>query len=195
MEQVVFNTIKQALTYRKQCPLCKNKLNIHRGASNDLLIYNHRILKVRDGSTEATLNIETDQVTFEYTVSEEFHLSSRNYSSTKRTLPLIYPASGKLIIGFNLECYLCHQYYYNTAFHIDTGEKRFHFATLNSEWIEIEDGPDVLGIHNIYATGITKYSHYFADGSVKECEIPVIPLNVENPKETLARLKKLIIFT
>lgn len=195
MEQVVFNTIKQAITYREHCSLCKNKLHINRGSASDQVMYDHRILKIQDDKTVTTLNIETNRVSVEAVTYNEHNIGTYGHWQRQQSVPYIGLTPGQLIIGISLECYFCHQYCYTTAFHLDTGLGLFCFASLNSEWIEIEDGPSVLGIHNSYATGITKYSQYLASGETKECEIPVIPLNVENPKETLARLKKLIIFT
>jgi hypothetical protein len=69
---------------------------------------------------------------------------------------------------------------------------------LNSEYITLIDHDNFSQIVNVYTTEETKYrnaykSKYFdADDFIV---LPLIPLNLENPHETLSKIKKLLPFT
>lgn len=191
MAPITFFTLRQAFEYKKTCPLCHGTLISNNMSGADGLITDEDpIILIQHNDLKIHANMDTSSICVEY---NDFSETEFGVLKFKKSISNYNP--GRLIIGVDFECFDCHQYYYNVAVHIDTCNKIFSLATLNSEWLEIENGPDVFTIRNIYATGITVYEHHLSNGDAKKCEIPIVPLNLNNPQETLERLKKLIIFT
>lgn len=195
MENIIFDSILGILNEYKDCPLCKSKMTMHRGSSVSSISYNDQMLTIKDNDYTIKIDVYSSSIEIEQT----FQLNDYNYAGYKYSQPKAHqlPANGILMVGIVLECgnVWCTKYSYTLCLDLDLTVCRFKRASLNAEWVCVEDGPDVFEIRNTHSMGITKYSHHFADGSTKSIEVPLIPINSSNPKETLERLKKLIIFT
>jgi hypothetical protein len=69
---------------------------------------------------------------------------------------------------------------------------------LNSERVSWEDENEVLHeIVSIHSTNKTKYSYIYPDTSKDDgiITLPLIPIDVSNPKDAVTRIRKLIVFS
>ena len=171
MAIIQFNSLDDAFKYRTHCPLCNFALRLSRKCS----------------STDDLLTIDNlgdiiyiNKYTGCFAISNGF----LNDSSLK----------GQSIIGLDVDCCNCAKYYYTIAIYLDMTERVFEFARLNTEFLAIEEEHELHEIRNIYSMNKTIYSYYLGANDGKTCEVPLIPLDVYNPSETLLRLKKLIMF-
>lgn len=201
MKDKIFYNLYDTIMYHRACPLCNSPLTPHRGFSNDQVIFNGRQLSIKNEEYNILLNINSCSITIErvnslshYEVSELGYKFNRNLHSPSSFDSII---GGQLILPINFECLSnkCSQYAYMAAVHLDLNERIFRVAHLNSEWISIEKNGDVFDVKNNYLTNKTKYTRHNRLGKTNSCELPLIPLNISNPEETLERLHKLIIFT
>ena len=93
-----------------------------------------------------------------------------------------------------IDCKKCSQYGYVLQVHADMESRKICGLYLNSEWITVENDGVVYEIKDNYATQKTYYSCY-SDKKDQHAEIPLIPLNVQSPFETVDRAKKLLVFS
>lgn len=103
--------------------------------------------------------------------------------------------SGVCYYGLTIECKSCCQFSYTIQIFIDLEKCRLIKTCLNSETISLEDNGSVHEIKNIYSFNQTEYTCFAKNGSCKEVTLPLIEFNLSNPKETVSRIKKLIIFS
>lgn len=190
MEDKIFYHLLDALNTYRNCPLCQSRMTMHRGSSNDQVEYNYESVVIKNNDVTITIDIQTGLIDIEMSVEEDFNILNIKY-------PKRYVLDGLMMLGLVLECgnIKCTKYSYTIRLDLDIPERRFKMAMLNAEWVCIEDGPDVFEIRNSYGHGITKYSHHLSNGSTKSIEMPLVTINSSNPKETVDRLKKLIIFS
>jgi hypothetical protein len=112
-----------------------------------------------------------------------------------------YSYNGTLYYPINVNCPKCHQFSYTIQMILDiVKENRITHLYLNSEFISWSDDKHVTHeIKNIYTTEQTEYAHFSSHNYPKinsdRMSLPLIPLNLHNPSETLGRIKKLIIFS
>jgi hypothetical protein len=181
---IEFKSLKEAIAYHTNCVVCQAKLSMNdrdladRFSTNDDELIFYISPNLRD---TITISKETDQITHIY----EGWLGSR------------------FIHGLSFHCEECCQFAYNFQIHMDLGLKKITGIFLNSESISIEDGKDLHEIKNIYSTKKTEYSYFpnelgdpmQTSGYKGSIEFPLIPLNLIKPMETVARIRKLIIYT
>lgn len=197
MEDIVFGSVLNIINHYRYCPLCKHSMTLHRGSSGDQVIYNDQELIIKNRDYTVTIDFYSDVINIEENASIDTLYDSETIKYRQSTPKSNWNRDGLLLLGITLECgnIHCTKYSYTISLDLDLTARRFKRASLNAEWVCVEDGLDVFEIRNSHSMGITKYSHHSADGSTKSIEIPLIPINSLNPKETLERLKKLIIFT
>lgn len=197
MEDKVFGSVLSVLNEYRYCPLCKHPNSLHRGASTDQVVYNDQALIIKSSDYTITIDFYTDNISIDHFEDNRMFDHSHLTHGTRYAPKYQIIDNGILLLGMNLECgnEKCTKYCYTLSFDLDLTARKFVRASLNAEWVCVEDGPDVFEIRNSHSMGITKYSHHLSDGSTKSIEVPLIPINSLNPKETLERLKKLIIFT
>lgn len=102
---------------------------------------------------------------------------------------------GKFMHGLSMECMSCCQFSYNIQLHMDIIKRKIVGIFLNSENISIEDHGMIHEIKNIYATDETFYACFPKDGTDKRIILPLIPLDLKYPQNTINRIKSLLIFS
>lgn len=201
---IQFHSVLEALSYHKFCPCCKNSMEVN---DRDLVTeYSNR----GNSRLAFELSSSSDDVMFIDPVSEEIEIvvnryidnSNRyvmgNYSGTvnQSNHPYIHVANGFHFSGLTVACNSCCRFDYRIQIRIDLQNKKVAGVVLNSETISWEDEDKMLHeIKNIYPVNKTYYS-YFVQGAVdKKIDLPLVPLNLSNPKETVDRIKTLIVFS
>jgi hypothetical protein len=199
-----FPNLAEALTYHTHCPLCKRHMRIN---TRDIMEADDVYLQHRlsfelswnsDRREHLYIDIPTERVTVEVTHYREelaFGTVSSAYSKFGKSFSTLM-MGGKLYQGVTLECPKCCKYSYTLQIiiNLDLKRPRVMEVLLNSESISLEDNYKVHEIKNVYNLEKTEYS-VFTDNSDKCINLPLIPLNVNQPQETLDRIKKLVIFS
>lgn len=196
-----FHSFKEAGNYRTTCPLCNNPLHINdRDLATD---YGHEFrggkprisffVNQREDDT-ITIDPETDEVELILSnrLPEEL-LTDLSPAAQKIMAPPVY--NGRFMHGLTIDCKSCCQYAFTLQIHFNLTDKSLFGTYLNSESISIEEGEMVHEIKNSYATQITYYSYFDKEGDSKRLSLPLIPLDLSDPKETVARISNLLIFS
>lgn len=201
-----FYSFLDAIKYHACCPLCKNRLEIN---DRDLAMdYDQR-----SGGQRLAFNLTpgTDDVLYinpvteavELVLTEKYQLPALNVNGTISNIytpavqmPIL---DGRFIHGLTIDCKSCCQFSYTLQIHIDLNVHKHNAILvgtyLNSETVSVEDNEMVHEIKNIYSTDVTEYSYFSKNGDDKKSTLPLIPLDLINPKETVSRIRKLLIFT
>lgn len=189
-----FSTFKEGINYKSACPLCKSPLHINdRDLATD---YGHEF---RGGTPKISFFInqrEDDTVTVD-PETDEVELVLRNrmperISGTSFTPPTY---NGKLIHALHLNCNSCCQYSFTLQVHLNLTKSKLIGIFLDSESMSIEECSMVHEINNSYSTNKTFYSYFDKEGDSKKVFLPLIPLDHYSPQETIARIRKLLIFS
>lgn len=193
-----FKSFKQVLNYRPKCLFCKCCLSI-----NDInYIYNYeeslyeKILRFHlskiDGDS-LIFNLNTDQV--------ELSLNKRRsdllYDYTKQAYytPPVPIYNGILINDITINCNVCYRYTFNIKFHFNLTERCLNKIIFNFETIYFGEGNTGYEIKNNYPLDITEYCSLNKNEKSEKISIPLIPIDLDNPEETLSRIRKLLIFS
>ena len=124
-------------------------------------------------------------------------------------------AGGTLLVRLGVDCNDCCQYNYLLQLHIDLTKMALIKTVLDSETLSIEKGDVVHEIKNSYVKDETMYyivnrsrslaTQMTSDGMQeiqqltdtvdKSITLPLFPLDLLNPEETLQRITKLIVFS
>lgn len=203
----IFHSLPEALKYRDGCPLCSNGLQINdRNLVDSTISYNHSsdsfdhtiILRVDQyGERKITLNVSTGEVEKyeERSYDDNSIYGFPSYSLTSKILKAS-SYSGTFIHALCIDCTVCLQYGFALQLYFEISKMaKLSTIYLNSEYFNIEDGPAVHKIKNSYASSETYYSYFDRSASSKTATLPIIPLNIEKPKETLSRIRKLLPFS
>jgi hypothetical protein len=207
-----FTNIKEAITYHKKCYVCDSELQptfhdnkIEYFYTDDQM---HECMEINlsnniDSDTDDILSIDMENNSVKLNIKKRYdilyyndpsyRLYSRKYSATA------YSYGGILYESILVNCIKCRNFSYVVRMIIDVEKyNRITDIMLNSEYITLIDHDNFSQIVNVYTTEETKYrnaykSKYFdADDFIV---LPLIPLNLENPHETLSKIKKLLPFT
>lgn len=205
-----FKSLYDGITYRSMCPICNSTMQINnRDLSDhfpqspwydkngdiylDIAINEYPVLKIHIDDNALTFLSHKDVI-----IPKKYIKNSRNPNGVV-TYNNSFTAISTYYQGINIECEKCCQYSFTLQILIDVTNKKMAGVFLNSEDISIDPYAkgtldDNYYIKNIYATECTEYKHYMADGTIKSAVLPIIPLNIYKPLETLNRIKSLLIF-
>jgi hypothetical protein len=83
--------------------------------------------------------------------------------------------------------------------HISLEHGRLIALVLNSEAVSIEEGAKLYEVKNIYTTEKTEMSTFHTRlsqqrGALDKVELPLVPLDLQNPLKTVERIKNLLVF-
>jgi hypothetical protein len=122
-------------------------------------------------------------------------------------IPKTHLYEGKIYESLKIGCQKCHQFSYVVQVVIDGTAMRVEHLFLNSEFISWSDNNHITHqINNVYATDKTEYSKFSSIENTNfngrkmfrsdyHINIPLIPLNLNDPDETMNRIKKLNLFS
>lgn len=207
---IKFPSFRDAINYRKFCPVCKKRLQINdrdlatdygyefRGNGSETLSF-----YLDQSQTDTlTINLDTEacEISYSERIDEDYgypggmgNVTTGRTFYAKKASPRTY--NGMLIHALTINCNSCCQYGYTLQIHFDLAVKKLSFALLDSEHITIEDGSSVHEIKNSYAMTKTRYRSFEKGGSAKAIELPLLPLDLKNPQEMVGRIRKLLVFS
>jgi len=195
-----FNLPIEAIQYKIDCPICQCKLSIDPKDIVGPVAYskNNRLVFELDHASDDMVLV--DVMTGDIEISTQ--KNSRSYQTG--TSSNVY--LGSMYTNVNSEsftgsCMVHDHYSYTIRMWIDLELRKVADIYLASEFIMCRDASDIVHeVNNYYESQITKYSYYkgsynykpFAELNV--VELPIVPLNLSNPEETISRIQNLLIF-
>lgn len=197
---IQFHSFKAALNHQPNCPLCAKPTHIN---DRDLAYdwesegcdrkarFAFFINKSEDDTI--TIDPETDEV--DLVLRQRMPDTLYDYTKQTYYAPATPIYNGTLIHGLTIDCKNCCQYSYTLQIHFNLTEKRLAKIVLNSENISIEDGSMVHEIKNLYSMNKTEYSSFSKEGDSHKSALPLLPLDLDNPQDTIARIRKLLVFS
>jgi len=201
---IKFYSFMEAIAYRANCPFCTKGLVVN---DRDLVsssyhqnyatgeaypIYTFYIGKSTDDVM--CLNPFTEELEIRYSNKFDMYgMKNIGVYNGQTFAPPNY--DGLFYHALTLNCNSCCRYHFTLQIHADLGNRRLIGTYLNSETISVEEGGIVHEVRNVYSTDKTEYACFPKDGSSKRSSIPLIPLNIADPKETISRIRKLLIFS
>lgn len=205
-----FHNILSGINYQPFCPSCKSHMRINGPESNVVLNYGQDLLA---NLNTITFEWENESIELEVESGSVCNITQRSNMNTMYAIgnanpifsshgaPPGIPNSGIFMCRLRRTCNECSMYSYTLQIVIDMERKMVGAVFLNTESISFEN-TDISGIHkvceikNLYGTKKTVYTIFeIESGKDKILELPLIPLNLQNPEETLSRIKNLVIFS
>ena len=198
-----FYNLDEAFGFRRYCPCkhCSHTL-FPEGAT---IKYgeNYREVQLSVHGNTLTVNLHSNEV-ISYRDQDDDH---KRYSMSMSTLMYASPSrklwslskSGTDMFPLVVSCNNCHGYSYVLQVHVALDQGRIVKLVLNSESMSVEDMAKRYTIKNIYTTNKTemeiRHTHVSQVHEPQDkIEIPLVPLNVEDPMKTVERVKKLVVF-
>jgi hypothetical protein len=200
MTPLRFYNLDEAFSYRRSCPLCRepvfpidvNMKYDYDGTKADFTV-GESTFQVSCSSNELTYHTRRNQhdqmVTFG---------ASQSYIGMTRSSYGLHNG-GTDIFKMEMRCHKCERYRYVVQVHLSLDEKRITDLVLNSEAVIIEDGAKLCTIKNVYTTEktelIVRHQHVSQyHEPLEKIEFPLVPINLEDPRKTLERIRKLVVF-
>lgn len=206
---ITFTSIQQALKYHIQCPLCSSTLVLARegeySSSTEEWEFGSKARKVFH-KISFPLGYGDDMLTVDL-ISEKIDLTVYQ----KVTQP-IYTAgysgqvggyiagngtsyTGFTYRGITTQCKDCFNFSFTIQLEVDISNRELTGRYLNSERIMFTDKQGIKhDIRNVYSTKETHYTSSSKGEKEISSIIPLVPLNLQKPGETIARIKKLLVF-
>ncbi len=193
-----FKNLLEVLNYHPTCPFCSRKMS----AGWDLA-YDENSVKayLKFGLTTLTVDCFNNSIIECRQTSNYDHLPNiggmvSQYSGSSLS---DLSAKGIDIRRLNMVCDGCSKYSFLIQVHISIEHGRLIALVLNSESASIEDGNKLYEVKNIYTTEKTEMSTFHTHlsqqrGALDKVEIPLVPLDLQNPLKTVERIKNLIVF-
>lgn len=182
-----FVRLIDAINYRTRCPRCQGDLCI-----NETNLAENYDVKNPSQKIAFEVLIGSDEILYIDPITNETELiiwdQGNKIHSSKR---------GSLGHGLTLEC-KCNMYSFTIQVWVDLNTHKINSIILNSERVSWED--DLCTLHEItatYTTNTIKYNYFHTDASEDDGHIvlPLIPLDINNPENTLSRIRKLLVFS
>lgn len=193
-----FKNLLEVLQYHSKCPFCSGKMS----AGWDMA-YDENSVKayLKFGLTTLTVDCYNNNIIECRQTSSYNHLPaiggmvSQYMGSSLSDLS----AKGIDIRRLNISCESCSKYSYLIQVHISIEHGRLIALVLNSESASIEEGAKLYEVKNIYTTEKTEMSTFHTHlsqqrGALDKVELPLVPLDLQNPLKTVERIKNLIVF-
>jgi hypothetical protein len=181
-----FPTLLAGLEYQKYCPICDSKLDPpgieyrhSQNGTSKILIWESRLDEM------ITIDLQTQNITITQS-TRDYNFGGHTYKS-----PSISNMVGRAL---SIDC----PYYYCMHYGFTLGVEFYADGTLstvlNGEWIE----SDGLGLSNLYRNPRSRFYYWNQNKGrhlmSKVIELPLIPINLQNPQESLLRAKNLVAF-
>lgn len=175
-----FNNLLDAINFHTHCPLCQTEMCTDKYTNSK-----QKIALEFLGNVNEIMYIDVATQDIEFVLSDDM-------------LPFKNNKNGTLGQSFTMECDDCHMYCFSIQVWIDLSKQVISRIILNSERLSWEDENNVLHeIVTMHSVNKTKYS-YICPGEPEEdgiITLPLIPIDVYNPKDAVDRIRKLIVFS
>ena len=180
---IKFKKILDGMTYRKNCPVCHSPLHVNdQDLAEPFSFKKKKISFPLLGDDVLVVNLFSEDIDLKLKQSV-FAMGYYNYNGI---------AYGRV----QCECVSCCLYYFVLQVQINMSIKKIENILLNSEFLAFEDASGFLHeINNIYSLDKCEYKYYNIEGDSKKLDFPIVELDFANPKQTIDKLQKLIIFS
>lgn len=200
MTQLRFYNLNEAFRYRSSCPLCQE--NVYPIEAN--LKYDHDGIKADFSVGNSTFQVNCDSNELTYHSRRSSHDQMVTFGASQSYIGMTHSSYGLHTGGtdiFKMEmcCHKCEHYRYVVQVYLSLDERRITDLVLNSEAVILEDGAKLCTIKNVYTTEKTelviRHQHLSQHHEpLEKIEFPLIPLNLQEPRKTLDRIRKLVVF-
>lgn len=193
-----FTNLSEAFSLHKKCRSCGHAMT---ACYNDRSIwppenYDNQTIEIdiaeaSDSYTKNLLNINVfnNDISLRF---EPYHFSPKDTTSNNLSW------RGSLHESFNIICLECYNFSFIIQVIVEINGEMISISKilLNSETINIIDNKYINHIKSIYTIGETEYTRInkLDNLNIITMYFPLIPLDVNNPQETLKRINKLAIF-
>lgn len=197
---IKFFSFLEGLHYHSKCPLCNKGMEIN---DRDLVSrveyptghpyqkFGFHIGKSSDDTMY--INAHTEEIDIEYSKkSDALFAPGSKFGQIYNSSPSY---NGSCYHALTINCNICCRYHYTLKLHSNLTERRLIGTYLNSELLSVEESNTIHKVKNVYSVNKTEYACFPKDGSSKRQSIPLIPLNLSSPIETISRIRKLLIFS
>lgn len=171
-----FNNLLDALNYHTHCPLCQSELQSDK--------YTNSKQKILLEFLGNSIYIDT---------------TSQDIEIVKDQSIADHPScNGTLGQSMKIECNKCHMYSFVIQIWIDLTKLIINRIILNSEMVSWEGNRNILHeIVLLHSTNKTRYSYYNPNPNMDDGQVflPLINIDVSNPKDAVERVRKLIVFS
>ena len=193
-----FKNLFEVINYHSMCPFCTGRMHADMDLNYD------------ENSVKAYLKFGTSQLTVDChnnNIIEIKQASNNGTYSFNTGIPISFlgsaldslAATGINYRRLNISCDSCSKYAYliQVLISLETGKLEGLF--LNSESASIEDGAKLYEIKNVYAIEKTEMATFHTHlsrqrGALDKVELPLVPLDLQNPLKTVERIKNLLVF-
>jgi hypothetical protein len=207
-----FQNLTESVTYHRRCYVCHSHLqnNLDLTLNLEKNLYKWNLSENVDSETDDWIVInaltnKVDSIRQTRRNDNELLYSGMDLPMVNRfqrhSKSLNRSYSGVMYESMNIDCQKCYHFGYTVQVVIDLTSMALKGIYLNSEFISYPDEDGHLHeIKNVYAIDKTEYSYHVTpteqyDASKKRMSIPIIPLDLNNPADTVARIRKLLIFS
>lgn len=179
---MIFDKISKALDYRKVCPVCNHSISFK---NKDLII------EYQSDEPRLRFNLSKEDIFYINTKNDDVEvIFKKSIFSNLKSYAILYEPI--YMECQNIDCGL---YSYIIQVLVDIKNLKVKKIILNSEKISYEDTDGSLHeIHNNYVNRTTNYNYFFKE---KESfvTVPIININLNDLKQTVERVKNLLIFS
>jgi hypothetical protein len=172
-----FESLKEGFFFHKNCILCQEPL--HGFPKREKFNY------CLAADLSININVNTEEVKLNH--------------CTKETA--IVPTTGTEYFCHYVTCVSCLRFYYSIQITFGWNSMQIEKTCLNSESFSIIKDGYIYSILNRYPVNITEYTcdiydneGDFSDVSSPSIKLPLININYNNPRNTVEKIKKLIVF-
>lgn len=172
MHATPFTNLMEAINYKVNCPFCNSDLDLNKSEFNMSLIKNElRIYYALDDS-EFIVNLDNN------CIISGFPIDAGSYN--------------KEISAIKVFCTECWHYQYTIAFTINRGNSKVEDIHLNSEFISQEIDGTLYEMRNSLTLDQTNFNIIRSNGKQEHFECKIIKIDLNNPSNSINRVRKLI---
>lgn len=204
---MIFSSLLEGLYYYTECPTCSHPMKIENLGFREIggKLGNDRgytLVFSLDYDDKLIINPVTEEIIFDLVrVSNSNVTDHGNYTAQisyiqhKLNTNSQISYNGTMYHSLHVSCSREGCFSYGLNLEINLNMAKLTQVSLSNIKVYIKDGGKTHEIANYYGKKKTSYTTLDVDDGRKSLDIPLIDINVMNPKETLTRIKKLIIFS
>jgi hypothetical protein len=200
-----FYNIDEVLNYRRHCP----QKNCGHGIFGDVMTLTYEERGRTAGFTIGDSTLIVDCASNKIVSYSETQKLSAVYGIGSGSVHGLGPNrhlwtlsnNGTDMFALHMSCNKCSLYGFTVQVAVSLKQGTLLGLHLNSEFTSVKQGAKVHKINNVYAVdpGITEMTIYHEHLSsqhppLDKVQLPLIPLDVDNPEKALERIKKLLVF-
>lgn len=195
-----FKNLVEALKYHTSCPFCSGKM-----VTDMDMVLDENSMKayLKFGASKVVVDCATNDI-IQHEESSIHDVNYKTYSGAP-IRQYMGPIGNNLLPNglnyrrVNVSCDDCLRYSYLVQILVSLSDKKIIGLFLNSETVSVEDSAKLYEVKTIYATEKTEMSTFHTHvskqrGALDKVDIPLVPMDLQNPMKTVERIKKLIVF-